>query len=177
MKNRLLIIKLVIVCLFGLCLTKTKTITITSDDSGGVVTEKSGAGMQAESHLDEVELPTSSDEVKLRTENKTKLRTKLRTENKTNAISAYSELDSCHYPSSKGCFTASGKIARVGMVATNLYPFGTKLKIGNKIYIVEDRVSKKYNNRYDIFMGYGEEAHQEALKFGIQYLPVEIINN
>jgi len=92
-------------------------------------------------------------------------------------VSAYSELDSCHYPTKGGCLTASGKIAKVGMVATNLHPFGTKLRIGNEIYIVEDRISKRYKHRYDLFMGMGEEAHRQALNFGIQYFEVEILDN
>ena len=92
-------------------------------------------------------------------------------------ISAYSELDSCHYLTKGGCLTASGKIAKVGMVATNLHPFGTKLRIGNEIYVVEDRISKRYNHRYDLFMGMGEEAHRQALNFGIQYLEVEVLDN
>jgi 3D (Asp-Asp-Asp) domain-containing protein len=62
------------------------------------------------------------------------------------------------------------------MVATNLYPFGTKLRIDGKVYTVEDRISKRYNNRIDRFMGYGQRAHDQAIEFGIQHLEVEIIN-
>lgn len=91
-------------------------------------------------------------------------------------VSSYSELDSCHYPAKGGCLTSSGRIAKLGMVATNLHPFGTKLRIGNEIYIVEDRISKRFNHRYDIWMGTGEKAYKQALNFGIQYLEVEIIN-
>jgi len=97
-------------------------------------------------------------------------------ESKVMEISAYSELDSCHYPTKGGCLTASGKIAEVGMVATNLYTFGTKLRINGEIYTVEDRISKRYNDRIDRFMGYGQRAHDEAIEFGIQHLEVEIIN-
>jgi 3D (Asp-Asp-Asp) domain-containing protein len=88
-------------------------------------------------------------------------------------ISAYSELDSCHYPTKDGkCLVASGKIAEIGMVASNLFPFGTKLLIGGQEYVVEDRISKRYNNRLDIWQGYGEEAYQTALQKGIQYKEV-----
>ena len=173
--KKIIIIELIIACVFGMYLTKTRTIII---NGGGVVEAEAETIKQAGSWLgEELEKSASSDEIELRTENKLRVENKLTTGRKINAVSAYSELDSCHYPTSEGCLTASGKIARVGMVATNLYPFGTKLKIGNKIYIVEDRISKKYNDRCDIFMGYGKESHQEALKFGIQYLPVEILNN
>ena len=88
-------------------------------------------------------------------------------------ISFYSELDSCHYRTPEGCLTSSGKIAKVGMVATNLFPFGTKLLIGGQEYIVEDRISKRYGQtRIDVFCGMGEEAYQTALKKGIQYKEV-----
>ena len=97
-------------------------------------------------------------------------------ESKVMEISAYSELDSCHYPTKDGCLTASGKVAEVGMVATNLYPFGTKLRINGQIYTVEDRISKRFNDRVDIYQGYGQRAHDQAIEFGIQHLEVEIIN-
>lgn len=88
-------------------------------------------------------------------------------------VSHYSEKDSCHYPVKGGCLTASGKIAKIGMIATNLYPFGTKLLIGGQEYIVEDRISKRYGQtRIDVWTGYGEEAYQTAKANGIKYLEV-----
>ena len=91
-------------------------------------------------------------------------------------ISYYSELDSCHYPTNDGCLTASGKIAEVGMVATNLYSFGTRLLIDGKEYVVEDRISKRYNNRIDIFVGYGQRAYNQAKESGIKKYKVSVIN-
>ena len=91
-------------------------------------------------------------------------------------ISFFSELDSCHYPAKNGCLTASGKIAQYGMIATNLYPFGTKIKIeGLGIFTVEDRISKRYNNRIDVWVGYGKEANEQAKKNGIKKMKVEIL--
>ena len=95
---------------------------------------------------------------------------------KTMEVSAYSELDSCHYPTREGCLTASGKIAEVGMVATNLYDFGTILLIDGKEYTVEDRISKRYNNRIDIFQGYGKRAYYAAIDFGVKNLEVKQLN-
>jgi 3D (Asp-Asp-Asp) domain-containing protein len=95
----------------------------------------------------------------------------------TMEISSYSEKDSCHYPTKGGCLVASGKVAKVGMVATNLYPFGTRLMIDGEIYIVEDRISKRFNNRIDIFQGYGDEAYKNAKEFGIKHLDVKVLNN
>ncbi len=91
-------------------------------------------------------------------------------------ISFYDELSSCHYPAKGGCLTASGKIAKYGMVATNLYPFGTKIKIeGLGVFTVEDRISKRYNNRIDVWVGYGKEANVKAKQMGLQNKRIEIL--
>lgn len=90
----------------------------------------------------------------------------------TAIVTAYSELDSCHYP---GCIMASGKKAYVGAAACpRSIPLGTRVRIGEKLFTCEDRTAKHYDGRYDLFMGYGEQAHTKALKWGIQHLPVEI---
>lgn len=98
----------------------------------------------------------------------------------TMTISHYSELDSCHYPTYKNgyrqCLAASGKIIKVGMVATNLYPFGTRLMIDGQIYIVEDRISEQYRNRIDIFVGYGEDSYKLAKELGIQQAEVKVLS-
>jgi 3D (Asp-Asp-Asp) domain-containing protein len=72
--------------------------------------------------------------------------------------------------------TASGKIVRDGIVANNLLPFGTKIKIpeifGDKIFVVEDRMSwEKSNYQFDIWF----ENYFEALKFGAKQTYVEIL--
>ena len=74
--------------------------------------------------------------------------------------------------------TASGKIPKVGMVAScdRTIPFGTKVEFGGKIYSVEDRTSrwiqKKYVNCFDV---YNPASTNELLKIGKKLLPVEII--
>ena len=87
-------------------------------------------------------------------------------------VTAYSELDSCHYP---GCKTASGVKAHIGGAACpRKIKLGTKVEINGKTYICNDRTAKRYDGRYDIFMGYGQEAYTKALKFGKQTLEVRI---
>jgi hypothetical protein len=87
-------------------------------------------------------------------------------------VSHYSEIDSCHYPKWVGgkrkCLTASGKIAEMGMCATNLFPFGTKLMVGDRPCVVEDRISKRYAHRVDLWEGYGHQAKAKAERMGIQ---------
>lgn len=82
-------------------------------------------------------------------------------------ITAYSELDSCHY---ENCAMASGKPAYVGAVACPRHiPLGTKLEIaGLGEFTCEDRYSKRLEERIDIFMGYGQESYDWAVSFGKQ---------
>ena len=57
---------------------------------------------------------------------------------------------------------ASGKRVYEGAIANNCLEFGTKVKIGEDWYVVEDRMNKRYNDcRYfDIFFWSEEEAKQ-----------------
>ena len=88
-------------------------------------------------------------------------------------VTAYSSVDSCHYPN---CITASGKRAYVGGVACpRKLKLGTKVEIFGKIYTCEDRTAVRFDGRYDIFKGYGNEAHRKAIIFGIQKLEVRIL--
>lgn len=88
-------------------------------------------------------------------------------------VTSYSELDSCHYP---GCLTASGKPAYIGAIACpRKYKLGTKVEIKRKTYTCEDRTAKRYDGRWDIFQGYGKEAHTKAINWGIQKLEVKIL--
>lgn len=70
--------------------------------------------------------------------------------------------------------TAIGTPVRDGIVAANFLPIGTVVrfpdKFGNKLFIVEDRMHEKFGLQVDIWMSNLEEAK----KFGIQYLKMEI---
>lgn len=65
-------------------------------------------------------------------------------------------------------YTASGKIPQEGFVASNLFPFGTRIEIKGNWYTVEDRVGS--NSDVDIFM----ENHYDAIQWGRQYLDVYV---
>ena len=73
--------------------------------------------------------------------------------------------------------TASGKAVRVGIVATNLFPFGTKIMIpalfGDNTFIVEDRMHSRKKNNVDIWM----PSKREALRFGSVYAEIIVILN
>lgn len=71
------------------------------------------------------------------------------------------------------CITASGARVAPDVVATNFLPFGTKLKINGKEYVVRDRMNAKYNGKYIIDIWH--PTRREALTFGRQTLQIEIV--
>lgn len=70
---------------------------------------------------------------------------------------------------------ANGGHVHDGAVATNILPFGTRVKIpkyfGDKVFVVEDRMNKRYQNHLDIWM----EKKADALRFGRRTVVVEVI--
>lgn len=74
--------------------------------------------------------------------------------------------------------TASGSTVKPGIVANNLLPFGTRIKIpklyGNKVFIVEDRMHRrKSKNQFDLWMG----DRYAAVNFGVKIAEIEILEN
>ena len=72
---------------------------------------------------------------------------------------------------------ASGKHVFDGMVAANFLPLGTRVRIpelyGDKIFIVEDRMNKRYWYRVDIWMA----DNADAKRFGLKVVNVEILES
>lgn len=74
--------------------------------------------------------------------------------------------------------TASNKYVKDGIIANNLLPFGTKVRIpalyGDKVFIVEDRMNKrKPNHQFDIWF----PSKQLAVNFGVKTAELEILEN
>jgi 3D (Asp-Asp-Asp) domain-containing protein len=68
--------------------------------------------------------------------------------------------------------TASNQVVRKGIIANNCLPFGTKIKVKNKIYEVQDRMHERFGcNKFDIYMC----DRYDAINFGIKELSYEII--
>lgn len=72
--------------------------------------------------------------------------------------------------------TANGSTVRDGIVANNMLPFGTELKIpefyGNKVFTVEDRMHpRKSGYQIDIWFPTVEEAQE----FGIKESYIEVV--
>lgn len=72
--------------------------------------------------------------------------------------------------------TASGTYVRDGIAAANFLPFGTVFRIpdlyGDKTFVVEDRMNKRYWHRIDIWF----PERQMAKEFGIKQIRIEIIS-
>ena len=74
--------------------------------------------------------------------------------------------------------TASGKRVAENIVANNMLPFGTKIKIpalyGDKIFIIGDRMNKRYDSDHlDLWM----PTRDLALKFGVKKAEIQILEN
>ncbi len=70
--------------------------------------------------------------------------------------------------------TACGTKAKAGrtIAAPRGFKFGQKLSINGKTYVVEDRGGAIKGNRIDLFVN----SHSEALRWGVKYLPVKVLD-
>lgn len=72
--------------------------------------------------------------------------------------------------------TASGALARDGVVACNFLPFGTRLKIpamfGDKEFEVKDRMAKSKQDFIDVWV----ETKPEAFRIGKSYNTIVILD-
>ncbi len=74
--------------------------------------------------------------------------------------------------------TASGKWVREGIVANNLLPFGTKVRIpalyGEKVFVVEDRMNRRKGNYHlDIW----SPSRTLAVNFGVKTAYIEVLED
>jgi 3D (Asp-Asp-Asp) domain-containing protein len=71
--------------------------------------------------------------------------------------------------------TASGAGVKQGIAAANWLPFGTKMMIpeifGNQIFVVEDRMHPKNDDKIDIWF----QTREQALRFGVKKAEIEIL--
>ena len=88
----------------------------------------------------------------------------------TGYSSSYDETDDTPW------LTAYNTLVRDGIAASNILPFGTKLRIpslfGDKIFIIEDKMHPRYGEHLDIWF----PTKWQAKEFGIHYdVLVEIL--
>jgi len=74
--------------------------------------------------------------------------------------------------------TASGSTVKDGIVANNLLPFGTEIRIpelyGDKIFVVEDRMNKR-KGYYHVDIWFPEYA--QAKEFGAKNIYIEVLSS
>lgn len=74
---------------------------------------------------------------------------------------------------------ANGEQVHDGVVAANFLPFGTKIKIpeffGEKIFIVKDRMNKRYNAVVPLRIDVWFKDRKSARKFGVKETEIIII--
>jgi 3D (Asp-Asp-Asp) domain-containing protein len=72
--------------------------------------------------------------------------------------------------------TASGTRCREGVIASNHFPIGTKLLIEGykgRVFVVEDRMNKRYNKRIDIWF----RDYDDAINFGVRKVKYTVIKS
>lgn len=85
----------------------------------------------------------------------------------------YSKWETCW---NRECITASGTIATAGrtIACPRSIKHGTIVEIEGHRYTCEDRTSKKYDGRFDIYQGDTEADYYEALRIGKKRLTIKI---
>lgn len=87
---------------------------------------------------------------------------------------AYNSMES--QTDSSPWITASGTRCRSGVIASNFLPFGTKVVIegfGDKLFVVEDRMNRRFNKRIDIWF----KSYQDARNFGIRKIKYHVLKS
>lgn len=80
---------------------------------------------------------------------------------------------------SSPCITASGfNVCEHGLedtIGANFLKLGTKVRIpelfGDQVFVVRDRMNKRYSNRIDVWM----VEKEDALKFGVKTAKIEVL--
>lgn len=66
---------------------------------------------------------------------------------------------------------ANGEWTHDGAIASDDLPFGTRVVINGRTYVVKDRFGGGYSNAIDIWM----PSYEDAIEFGRQYITVEVL--
>lgn len=89
-------------------------------------------------------------------------------------ITAYCACVKCCGTSSPG-INAAGRapVQGVSIAGPRRFPLGTRVKLEGmtNVFIIDDRLAKKYDSRFDLFFN----SHSDALRFGKRRLRVTII--
>ena len=91
----------------------------------------------------------------------------------TVTATAYCPCARCCGPMGGTGTTASGKQARQGITvaASRSIPFGSKIVVNGRTFLVQDRLAARFDSRVDFFF----DSHTDALAFGKRVLSVTIL--
>lgn len=80
-------------------------------------------------------------------------------------ITAYCACKQCCGPKAKG-ITANGQRPKENytIAASRNIPFNSTIIVGNASFVVQDRLARRYDSRFDIYF----TKHSDAKKFGIK---------
>ena len=104
----------------------------------------------------------------------------VKTAPKTNSIATHIVMASAYSSTpdqtdSTPFITAWGTQVRDGIIAANFLPFGTMVKMpelyGDKIFVVEDRMNKRYTYKIDVWF----PERVQAMEFGNKKVKIEIV--
>ena len=95
------------------------------------------------------------------------------------SMTAYNSLEG--QTDSTPCITANGfDLCKHGIedsIAANFLRFGTKVRIpelfGDRVFVVRDRMNKRYTQRIDIWM----KSYDNARDFGLKYAKIEVLKD
>ncbi len=94
----------------------------------------------------------------------------------TTAVTAYNS--ESHQTDDSPFVTASGSCVHEGIVASNAFRIGTKIRLpelfGEKIFVVEDRMNARYAHRVDIWMNSATDARELGVKRNVK---IEVISD
>jgi 3D (Asp-Asp-Asp) domain-containing protein len=90
----------------------------------------------------------------------------------TAVVTAYCSCKLCCGPTAKG-ITANGNrpIQGTTIAASRKIPLGSSVRIDGHHYVVQDRLARRYDSRFDIYFN----RHADAKKFGIKTQQVKVI--
>lgn len=69
--------------------------------------------------------------------------------------------------------TASGRHVGPGVLAANFLPFGARVRIGQNMYTVLDRMNERFNDMYIVDIWHPSRA--EAIVFGARIIEMEVV--
>ena len=87
-------------------------------------------------------------------------------------VTAFCSCKICCGPNAKGiCANGKAPVPQTTIAASRTIPLGSKVLLNGHEYRVDDRLARRYDNRFDIYFA----SHKDAKQFGIRTNKVTVI--